>query len=103
MSSSDGWASISPASSCARREVGLDRLAEPAQAVVAHREPHLQCPEPPRKLHRFFEEREPFDGILGHGLRVIAGVGEGLGGDPPVAIQQRAAVDGLVQPFVQVE
>jgi hypothetical protein len=100
-SSSVGSAVMSRASSCVF-EIGADRGAELADAVIAERQPQLERPGPAGQLEGFFEEREASTWSPDRGL-AYSPVSAKAARGARVAVQQRPAIRRLVQPFVGVE
>src|SRR6266511_1396973 len=60
-------------------------------------------PETVARPRSLLEEREPFDGVFAEASSVVAAVGERLTCNLGVAIQQDAAIEGLIQPLVGIE
>ena len=80
-----------------------DRLAKRREAVVAQRHPQLHGAESSRQLQRFFEKRIPLHRVCARGTSIVATMGERLSRPFGRPIEQTAAVERLIQPFVRVE
>ena len=101
-SSSDGSRSIRSASSLAWARFSAIE-ARKAASVVLEGEPQLERAEPAGELDRLVEEREALDGVVARRLHVFGAVGEREPSDLGVAVEEDAAVERLVEPFVRVE
>ena len=84
-------------------EVGADRAAKRREAVIAQRQPELQCPETARELDRLIEEREGLDRIGSERLRIIAAEGERPARRVLAPVEEQPAVERLVEPLVRIE
>ena len=71
--------------------------------MVSHGKPHLQRAEAPRQLEGLLEEHERLERIVRKRHDIVVGVREGTTREIAVAEQQKAAIDGLVQPLVEIE
>ena len=74
-----------------------------ASAVILQRQPELERAEAPRQLHRLLEKGEPLHRFVAEHAHIVAAVREGRAGHCRIPIEQAAAVDRLVQPFVRIE
>src|SRR6202035_3868424 len=83
-------------------QIFSDRLAKRREAVVAQRHPQLHGAESSRQLQRFFEKRIPLHRVCARGTSIVASMGERLSRPFGRPIEQTAAIERLIQPFVRV-
>ena len=76
---------------------------ERGNAVIAKREPELESTEAARQFDRLLEESKALHWVVAERPRVVTGVGKRRSSRLWIAVEEKAAVKRLVEPFMGIE